>query len=518
MVWFIPLHMMHHVQGGTIIRIILLMIKRLLKGALNLFANVSQQLLTFIVGIYAARILTLEQYGAFSLIKYILTYSSFITLGITEAVYFKLPGHLARKNTAKIKIDQHMLFTISFLSIIFFGLFSVFSFLRVPLNDVDLSREWLLLGGIVFVASLSSFALILYQCYQKFLELPIIKLIYPIVFGSLIFILLPRLQLTGYLIAMLLGYVCMVLFSLKFVGNKMGFVWDFKKAGSYIKFGLPIKMSTLIASIFISIDLWVISFFIGSEQAGLYGFMRLVGVSFGVIPRVLSQFLKPRVIWFYSKINTNVKELNKIFKQLFVMNICNGISICVMVLVFFHFLIMIYLPKYSDILIIAPILLAGYLIKTINQSTAIFLILLKKQMKKLYINILVLVLAALMDLAAAIFFKSLILIAVATTIALLFSSVLGLILLARSFTILNVKRFVMKISLFIIIGIAIISYTYYILHTVGVNWLDIRLYTLLIPMVLPGLIGFKKFYWFWNYSGKSVAVNNNTMDSIDPEI
>ena len=122
------------------------MIKSVLKGCVNFISRITLQLISFLAGIYCARILTLEEFGAYSLMKTIFMYSTFSSMGIIESILFKLPVALGKKDDNNININQKLLFTISFASIIFLIIFSFFGLFKIPLNKIPLRFEWILIG------------------------------------------------------------------------------------------------------------------------------------------------------------------------------------------------------------------------------------------------------------------------------------------------------------------------------------------------------------------------------------
>lgn len=480
------------------------MIKAIFKGLMNLGATVFLQLVSFVAGFYCARELSLSEFGTLSLMKTIFLYASCASLGIKEALMYRLPQAIASNDRAKIKLNQKILFTVSFLTIIFMIPFSLLALFKIPLNGNILGIEWILIALIVFVTNLAHNSEVLYTSYENFSGLAMMKFFYPLAFGALFWLLFFRYHLNGYLIAMFSGYLIMFIFSLYFTKGKMGFIWRPKKKVELIKQGGPIKASHIVWILFISLDLWIVSFFIDEDSAGVYGLVMLICNSYLLIPMVLGRFIQPRISGFYARVKGDDAQIEGHYKTIITSFVLVGISISVMVLTFFYILINVTLTKYSGVLLLIPILVTGYMIEIIRYVTNDLLILKGEQVKVLAVNIFVLVLVFLLDLGAAIIFRSLTLVAVSTAIGLALNGVLNFSILACYFRIKGFPLFVAKIVALFMAGGFIIWRTYFILseHIVGNTLFELVFNPwLLLPVLMAGLpllCGFFLFLKFWH--------------------
>ena len=172
------------------------------KGGLLLAAQIVTQVLGFITGIWVVSTLTQIEYGAYRLLVTIVGYCRFTSLGIPQAVLFKLPVAVGRNNKeemANIPSTLHasLVFTRStlFLVAIFLAIYNV------RLNTISLQWAWILIGVTFAISGWNSLFETMFRSHQQFGILGVLRIARPICSFLGLAVLLSRWKINGILIA-----------------------------------------------------------------------------------------------------------------------------------------------------------------------------------------------------------------------------------------------------------------------------------------------------------------------------
>lgn len=432
--------------------------KLLSKGGLNLLAIILLQGTSFLIGIWAAKLMSHSEFGALQFLRTIQGYSAFTTLGVTQAVMYELPIAIGRKDSFEVELIQKFYNSL----LIYSGVFAILLMLllmlaKVPLNGIQVGWAWLLLGIILAISGWTSYSQILFQSYQQFGKLGVYRFIYPIVFSFAVVVLLPEYKINGFLISMIFGYSVLSAYGLFIHRKTLGYYWDSERFWRYVSIGLPIRLSSFVWLLITSLGLWLSSLLISSYAAGIYGFAMLISTAYALIPGVIAEMSVPRISTLYGKNALNRSVLIEPAKQSLMALACINIAPALLSLLVFDIITAYWVPKYQQAMPIMLCLVLGFYLNSICSLASNILNLLNRQRATLIICCVVLVFVTAISLISVAIFG--------TTAAVAFSAMLGLFLngalicwlVFKELDLLKDKIFIFKLVTTALLGCCVIT-------------------------------------------------------------
>lgn len=444
--------------------------------------------------------MTKGEFGALQIIRNIQGYSVFTTLGITQAVLFELPLAIGREDRVEVdriqKFYNTLLLATGLISVVLFGFFAFFA---VPLNGVRLEWVWILLGALIALSGWTSYSQLLFQSYQDFGRLGVARFIYPVFFAVTAVLILPAWKVTGFLAAMVLGYLALSAYGLYQHRSTLGFYWDTKRFWNYIQIGLPIRLNSFVWMLITSIGLWLASLYIGPDEAGIYGFAMLISTAYGLIPGVLSEMGMPRIsVLFGRSCNTDFAPLEGPARHSLVAFAGINVLPAILSLMAFDMVITYFLPKYKQAEPAMVLLVIGYYLNSICALAGNILVLLRQQRLMLMVSLAVLVAVAALGYGSAVLIGTSSAVAASTMIGLGLNSLITFWLIARKIDFQHLGALILKLAALSFLGVAAIAAWWGAVQYFS-GWTKILAF-LVIGAFLGGahtFIGIKSLSRFW---------------------
>ena len=348
-------------------------------GAILFIGIAFQQLISFLISIYAGSIFNINQFGTLQILRTFLGYSSLYALGIPIAFMYDLPKQLALKKNENITKIETNLFSISTLSLIFLPISFLFYFFNFKLNGESIEHNWIIVSLIIIAETMRARSTLLLRSYQSYKLLSYTILIHPLIYGSLGYFLIKQYMLEGFLWATFISSFLVYLISLRYINRINHISFDLRYLISKAKVGLPIKLGSLIWTFSVAGGLYIISDSIGPFETGIYGFSMLCGTALMVLPNVIKELFTPKIIASFTLNEKNRVNNDEILYQGIILFISIGFLSSILALVFFDFLIILFLSKYIPAISLIVILIVGYFSNLTKGFSRDYLILKKEQ-------------------------------------------------------------------------------------------------------------------------------------------
>ena len=471
-------------------------------GSTLLIAQLTQHGFKLIIGIWTAKTLTQGEYGAFSLMMTMLSYITFTNIGIPQSIMFKLPLAIAKGDKDEVSSIPSILYSylIVMRSILFFA-FIVMAFYGFPLNNITMHLEWGIFGGIVIVTGWNALFENMFMSHQKFIHLGISRISRSVVYFIGIALLLSELKLNGILIASLIAGLFPLSIGLYENKKYLKFNYDLIRLGNYIKFGLPITLSSFAWVLISNSTIWVVSLYYPKEYTGIFGFAMLIATIFKVFPGILGEMTRARYLAYLGKLgDSSKKHATIVTSQGGIAWSRLNIPFAIYSLLVLRVLVVFWLPKYDKAWPIMLFIVLGYYCYNISSVPGNRLIHKGKSILLLKINIIILMLQLLVALLIATYSTVFRLIGIAPMFGLITSSISILYIeFYDGSKFFNIGREFWNVVRNMLLGVIIIVITWHII-SLNNNWqwmLAVGGINLAIagPFSIYGLRVFKEF---WN--------------------
>jgi O-antigen/teichoic acid export membrane protein len=283
-------------------------------STLNIFKNSSKftgasiltKLIGFPISIVVAMVLSPTDYGYLGYVSVIISYASFLNLGILSAATREIPG-LRKSNNLKKAYDLQNL-AISYESVISFFVFVILIVISVFQKD-SIIKTILIISSFTFI----------FQKFYNFLEginfafenfslsakgRFVRVIMYPILTLSLLF----WLKIYSVPIVSLLIVVAIVIFFLKVRSYHLMIIFNKKEFYRLFKIGYIISIASVLYTLFTQVlDKTIIAAYLSKEELGLWVFsFSLVQILLGIF-KDFASVLKP-TIWAYASNVSDTKE------------------------------------------------------------------------------------------------------------------------------------------------------------------------------------------------------------------
>ncbi|MBN2190389.1 MAG: polysaccharide biosynthesis C-terminal domain-containing protein [Candidatus Aureabacteria bacterium] len=251
----------------------------------NIFQYASAQYFSQFIGFFTAvfirRFLGPVYMGIWSMLKVIMGYSTYTSLGVTSTVPYKLPILKGQGKTEEINALVSVVF--NFVTVTTF-LCSIGVVIYALFFGRSLSREifigLLALSVILISQRVYTYYMILLRAHRDFGVLSKSIIFDAIVNLGLILLVVSRFQLYGFYVIVIIMPVLNVLFIRRYVTYDLRFSFDFRGLVYYIKYGFPLFINGILYQILHSIDRIMIAAMLGLEQLGFYS-IALMTESYG---------------------------------------------------------------------------------------------------------------------------------------------------------------------------------------------------------------------------------------------
>jgi O-antigen/teichoic acid export membrane protein len=350
---------------------------------LILSAEFLNKILMFSLSIIIARYLGAEGYGQFA---FAMSFASLFFIFADFGISTLAVKEIARNNDIAKKYLNNFAILKLLLSIVTILLLClVLSFIGKPFS-IELMVY--LFGGYILISSTSEFISSIFRAYEKmeYIALSIIiRAVLLTTFGS-IFIFLDLgiyYVIFSYLLSSLFCLFFLI-YSLQKNILKFSLEFDFNFNFELLKRASPLALSLAFASIYLSIDTILISYFIGDIEVGIYSIGYGLTIVLYAIPAILTNVYFPKMSIYFKSDKLKLRST----LRLLLLKLSILVVPIVIFLYFFasHIILLFYGPEFSSSIIIFQILLLALFLKFFSFPYAFLLVAADQQNIRLFIQ------------------------------------------------------------------------------------------------------------------------------------
>ncbi len=401
-------------------------------GGVNMLALVALRACSFLVGLWAADLLGTREFGALQMVRVIFGYAAFLSLGVTQAVMFELPVSLGEGDMDEVRRVRGQLASALVLGLVLTSAACAgLEISGVTLNGVAVRGLWLLIGLVIAVSTWANFSQLMFRSYEQFGRLAAQRFVYAGAFVVAAPLFLWLWGLRGMLAGLAAAYTVQAFFGLALQFDKLAWHWRVSRWWRYVKYGLPIRTNSFLWLLVTSLDLWLVSAYLGPEAAGTYGFAMLLASGFRFAPMILSEMAQPRIAKAFGESGRKIGAIRGHFFTYAAGSAAMFVLPATLVLVLSSSLIDYWLVKFEDAKLPIAILLAGHFVNRSSHMAGNVMIMARKQKQVTIVLAITLALAAMLDVLVLTTIGSLWAVAAATSLCLVAESIAIFVLAVR---------------------------------------------------------------------------------------
>lgn len=316
-------------------------------------------------GIWVAAQLGEQEFGAYRLLLILITYLTYTMLGVELQLMYQLPeaiGRGSQKEIEKIPSILHSILIVnrSFILVITCAL----AFFDFKLNGVSIGFGWIIFGIGFAVEGWSNLYEIVTRSFRKFNKLSYIRMCGALLYLLFLYAFLQMLSfgLYGILIALALSGIVKIILARNCSRVILRFSATKKEIIESVKYGFPLKINSLIWTLLISVNIWLVSYFLSPKDAGVLGYAMMISGAFSAATGIFTEILSVRFINYLGKCNV-IDDTDERFNATLSASIGwvgLNLLIAIGVLTVFSLVIILYIPKYSSAWGIIIFNLIGY--------------------------------------------------------------------------------------------------------------------------------------------------------------
>ena len=304
-------------------------------------------------GIWISAQLGEQEFGAYRLLLILITYLTYTTFGVELQLMYKLPeaiGRGSRTESEKIPSILHSILVLNRSIIIVIT--CALAFFDYKLNGVSIGFGWIIFGIVFAVDGWSNLYEITLRSFGKFLGLSCIRMCGALFYLLLLYIFLKILnfEIFGILIALALSGVAKMILACKWSGLRVSFGVTKNEIIDSVKYGFPLKVNSLIWTLLISVNIWLVSYYLSPKDTGVLGYAMMISGAFSAAAGVFTEILSVRFIHYLGRRNVNGfthERFNATYSATIGWAGLN-LLIAISVLAIFSLVIHLYVPKYSS--------------------------------------------------------------------------------------------------------------------------------------------------------------------------
>ncbi|TVR77518.1 MAG: hypothetical protein EA412_10890 [Chitinophagaceae bacterium] len=260
------------------------------------------QLSRVLVELTAAKILGPALWGIWYLLNLSIAYRGLFELGISNGMNREIPINLGKNDVKKAKHIQNITFSTVCISSVIALVFLLFASLIVNDPNLRSSLLWLIPLFIVtqfyYLVNASLKANTLFSFVSKK------QLLFSALFPLFAIPLTYLFKLEGFIIAYTAALFIAVTYIYKKSSISYSIDYDWKEVKNLIRIGFPIMAVGITYTFLNTVDRWIISLFLGTEELGFYSMAIIVFGGMTLFPNIISQQLYPRMAYDWGKSNT----------------------------------------------------------------------------------------------------------------------------------------------------------------------------------------------------------------------
>ena len=309
--------------------------------------------LIFGQNIYAAKSLGPTLYGIWNIFAITYTYALLAHLGALNGLAREYPRALADGARRETEQLTQSAFWINIWGTILFSTIALLILRAAFWHTPQVSwRVLLLFSTFLLLQGWTNFLSFLLRARDQFKLLSVLTLTLNTGVLASAFFFIPRWNLQGFVLAWAGAYFVVAAFFLKYADIRQCAFPDWRVSWNLLRIGVPILLFTLTATINWTMDRLLIARFLGVAAVGYFAVAAFAVRLLNYVPEMVSQVMYPH--WAAAKLSRNGRDSELSpgpFRMMFwIMPLLGGMAY------YACFLIPVFLPKYSDTVLLAQVL------------------------------------------------------------------------------------------------------------------------------------------------------------------
>jgi O-antigen/teichoic acid export membrane protein len=331
-------------------------------------------------GIWIAGQLSEQEFGAYRLLLILITYLTYSTLGAELRLMYQFPEAIGRGAQIEIEKMPSTLHSILVLNrSVIFVIALCLALFDFKLNGISIGLGWVVLSIGFAIDGWGNLYEMVIRSFQKFMQLSVIRVSGALCYLLFLFVFLKMLGfgISGILISLSLSGVVKILLARNWSKLKLRFGVTTIEIIEFVKYGFPLKINSLIWTLLISVNIWLVSYYLSPKDAGILGYAMMTSGAFSAAAAVFTEILSVRFIQYSGRCTVN-GNTNDRFHATYSASVgWAGLNLLIAIsaLAIFSLVITLYMPKYSSAWGIIIINMIGYyvysIIDTIGNSEII---------------------------------------------------------------------------------------------------------------------------------------------------
>jgi O-antigen/teichoic acid export membrane protein len=276
----------------------------------NIAATAVLQAASFLIGIWVARTVGVAEFGTLQMLRLVVDYGAFLTVGVPQAVSFELPLALGKAEESEAATAIGVLvWTCLFVAGASLLGFASVEALSLPLNGLYGRGQWIVSGLVLALTTLTMVPQVVLVSRESFGRLAVARSCYVVALTAGALLAVPSWGIIGFLGAMAGGAACELSYWLFTSKGAISFHWSLSHWRRYVSYGSSIQARSTLRLFLTSVDLWIVSALLGSGAAGVYAFATLLIRGYQFLPGMLYETAFPRVAKEFARAD---RELGRI--------------------------------------------------------------------------------------------------------------------------------------------------------------------------------------------------------------
>lgn len=340
-------------------------------------ANFFARIFGFLRSIIVARFLGPSFYGMWNALSIILEYNRYSALGVMNAMNREIPFFRGKGDNSKVEDIRNAGFSMACIPSLVVGLvLALISIFMMP----HAQKEWIMalraIAILVFARQVYEFFTLLLRSDNRFLYLSRLQILFAVADLLLIVVLVLRYGFYGFLWAMVLGYVWIIIYIFLKEQGRYKLRICFKKdiLVFLIKLGIFMTVIGVIIDLRTTVDRLMIVKFLGVTELGYFGISYVLIQFIFLIPSALSQIIYPRMRERYG---SSDKDTGSIRKYIEILTLALSYSMPILIgliYILLPFGVKLLLPQYINGITAAQITILGLFFFSAGIIAADFLI------------------------------------------------------------------------------------------------------------------------------------------------
>jgi len=333
----------------------------------------------FFTAVFMRRFLGPFNMGLWSLLRVITDYASYAHLGTTSTVFYKIPLHRGRGDTEEADRVKNVVFSYLTVATLVTGA-GIALYAMAYRHTLRPGMFWglLVVSVLLLARRIFNYYMMLLRANKDFAVLSRSIIFDAVVNLALVFFIVRRFGLKGLFAVVLIMPVLNVLFIRRFVDYDLKYSFDLNKLSSYIRFGFPLFITSILLLVLQSVDKIMIAKFIGLEALGIYS-IAVMAKSYSVgVSKNFNVVITPHFLEDYGRSNDMDRAMKYLKMPAEIMSTFMAFMLGAVYLVAPVFILKI-LPRYIDGINALKFMLLATYFHTASPQSDHFLIAMNKQ-------------------------------------------------------------------------------------------------------------------------------------------